>query len=125
MNKTTLVFLNLSLFLFSFLNLTAQTNEEEQQSLVTFLKQVELQYNVQFSYADINVEGKVIEPPTKTASLEDILKFLERKTDLSFERLNKTIIAITKGKQSNSNSFRTQLLEEVVISNYLTNRKLY
>ncbi len=118
MSRTTLVFLYILLFFFSFLNAEAQSIKEEQQMLISFLKQVETQYNVQFSYADANLKGKTINVPAQKLSFEELLIYLENNTNLVFERLNNTFIVIKKGKHPNP--FSTQLLDEVVLTDYLT-----
>jgi len=117
-SRTTLVFLYILLFFFSFLNAEAQSIKEEQQMLISFLKQVETQYNVQFSYADANLKGKTINVPAQKLSFEELLIYLENNTNLVFERLNNTFIVIKKGKHPNP--FSTQLLDEVVLTDYLT-----
>jgi len=119
-SRTTLVFLYVILFFFSFLNSNAQTNKEEKQSLISFLKHVEAQYNVQFSYADANLKDKTITIPKEDISFESLLTYLEKATNLIFERLNKNSIVIKKGITTKSHTFKTQFLEEVVINNYLT-----
>ena len=118
MSRTTLVFLYFLLFFFSFLNAEAQSIKEEQQTLISFLKQVETQYNIQFSYADANLKGKTITVPSQKLSFEELLIYLENNTNLVFEKLNNTFIAIKKGKQPKP--FNTQLLDEVVLTDYLT-----
>lgn len=120
MSRTILVFLYVILFFFSFLNSNAQTNKEEKQSLISFLKHVEIQYDVQFSYADANLKDKVITIPKEELSFDALLIYLEKATNLIFERLNKNSIAIKKGTTTKLRTFKTQFLEEVVISNYLT-----
>ena len=118
MSRTTLVFLYIILFFFSYLNVEAQINKQEKQSLISVLKEVEVQYNVQFSYADANLKGKTILRPAKKLSLQELLSYLEINTNLVFESLNDNIIVIKKSKKSTP--FRTQLLDEVILVNYLT-----
>jgi TonB-dependent Receptor Plug Domain len=117
-SRTTSVFLYILLFFFSFLNAEAQSIKEEQQTLISFLKKVETQYNVQFSYADANLKGKTIKVPSQKLSFEELLIYLENNTNLIFEMLNDTFIVIKKRKQPNQ--FYTQLLDEVVLTDYLT-----
>jgi hypothetical protein len=100
------------------LNAEAQLVKEEQQTLISFLKKVETQYNVQFSYADANLKGKTIIIPEQKLSFKELLNYLEDNTNLVFERLNNTLIVIKKGKQPTQ--FNTQLLDEVVLADYLT-----
>ena len=117
MSKTTFVCLYILIFFFSFLNAEAQSIKEEKQSLISFLKVIETQYNVQFSYADANLIGKTINIPSKQLSFIELLNYLENNTNLIFERLNDTLIVIKKGEQK---PFITQILDEVVLTNYLT-----
>ncbi|MCK5401127.1 MAG: TonB-dependent receptor plug domain-containing protein [Flavobacteriaceae bacterium] len=118
MNKTTLVFLIVTLFFFSFTQIKAQRIREEKQSLITVLKQLETQYNVRFSYADANLKNKTIIKPSKDLSLDELLKYLEDNTSLIFKRLNDNSIVIRNLPQKKS--FKTQYLEEILITNYLT-----
>jgi TonB-dependent Receptor Plug Domain len=116
-SRATFVCLYIPIFFFSFLNVEAQSIKEEKQSLISFLKIIETQYNVQFSYADANLIGKTINIPSKQLSFIELLNYLENNTNLIFERLNDTLIVIKKGEQK---PFITQILDEVVLTNYLT-----
>lgn len=118
MNKTTLVFLYVFLFFFSFLQSEAQTNKEESQPLITVLKQLESQYDIRFSYADANLKDKTISIPTKGLSLDELLKYLEDNTSLTFKKLNNNRIVIRN--LPHKTSITTQHLEPVLITNYLT-----
>ena len=69
-----------------------QTNKEEKQPLITVLKQLESQYDVRFSYADANLKNKTIVVPPEGLSLDELLKYLEDNTSLSFE--NSVIIVL-------------------------------
>ncbi|RLD25974.1 MAG: TonB-dependent receptor, partial [Bacteroidetes bacterium] len=100
------------------MHLQAQTNKEEKQPLILVLKQLESQYAIRFSYADANLINKTITVPLKDLSLDELLKYLEDNTSLVFERLNNNSIVIRS--QSQKKSFRTQYLEEVIITDYLT-----
>jgi len=117
-NKTTLVFLNVTLFFFSFSQIEAQILKEEKQSLISVLKQLEIQYSVGFSYADANLSNKTISFPPKDLSLDELLKYLEDNTSLIFEKLNNNSIIIRNLPKKKP--FNTQYLEEVLITNYLT-----
>ena len=119
MSRTTLVILNVILFFFCSLSSNAQTIQEK-QSLISYLKQVETRYDVQFSYADANLKNKVISPPNEGLSLNALLSYLEKATNLLFERLDNNSIIIKKGAARKHSNFNTQFLEEVVINNYLT-----
>ena len=118
MNKTTLVFLNVILFFFSFTQTQEQIVEEEKQSLISVLKQIESQYEIRFSYADANLINKTIDVPPKNLSLEELLEYLEVNTFLIFEKLNNNSIIIRNF--SKRKPFKTQFLDEILITNYLT-----
>lgn len=95
-----------------------QTNKEEKQPLITVLKQLESQYDVRFSYADANLKNKTIVVPPEGLSLDELLKYLEDNTSLSFEKLSDNSIVIRNLIQKRN--FRTQYLEAVLITDYLT-----
>ena len=118
MNKTTLVFLYVFLFFFSFLQSEAQTNKEEKLPLITVLKQLESQYGITFSFADENLINKTIIIPSKDLSLEELLNYLEKNTALIFKKLNDNSIVIRNVSQKKS--ITTEYLEEIIINNYLT-----
>jgi len=85
-----------------------QTNKEEKQPLITVLKQLESQYDVRFSYADANLKNKTIVVPPEGLSLDELLKYLEDNTSLSFEKLSDNSIVIRNLIQKRN--FRTQYL---------------
>lgn len=121
MTRTTVVFLYIVLFFFAPLKVFTQTNKET-IPLITFLKQAEAKYNITFSYADANLDNKTIVIPSNEFSLEELLKYLSKRTDLSFERLGNRVLVIKKPKKNRefSGSFKTQLLDEILVTNYLT-----
>ncbi|MBE9490417.1 MAG: TonB-dependent receptor plug domain-containing protein [Bacteroidetes bacterium] len=118
MNKTTLDFLIVTLFFFSFTQIQAQTIKEEKQALISVLKKIESQYDVRFSYADANLINKTINVPPKDLSLEELLKYLENNTSLIFEKLNSNSIIIRRLPKRKP--FKTQYLNEILITNFLT-----
>jgi len=115
-NKLITIASLLCLLLFSNLSLKAQTNKEK-QSLTTFLKQVEIQYNISFSYADIFLKNKTIHPPSKVLSLKALIKYLEENTTLTYQKLSDDLYVIRNLVQDIK---YTQFLEEITITNYLT-----
>ncbi len=106
------------IFFFSALPISAQSNKEEKQPLTSILKQIEARFGVKFSYADANLKDIIIDEPSKELSIAELFKYLESKTDLSFKQLNATTIIIIK--RALLKPFKTQVLEEVLISNFLT-----
>ncbi|MBU3822691.1 TonB-dependent receptor plug domain-containing protein [Flavobacteriaceae bacterium XHP0103] len=100
----------------------AQTVQEEKQPLSSVLKLLEKRYSISFSYADANIQDKYSILPNEAFSLEESLIILKEQTQLEFELLGNRFIAIKtlETSQKTNNSFGTQQLEEVIISNYLT-----
>lgn len=119
MTRTTLRFLYIVLFFFSFLTVTAQINKET-IPLVVFLKQLEKKHHITFSYADANIKGKTIALPSSSLSLNDALNYISTNTNLAFETINNKILIVKKEEKKQSSQFKTQYLEKVIISNYLT-----
>ena len=95
MTRTTVVFLYIVLFFFAPQKVFTQTNKET-VTLVTFLKQVEKKYDITFSYADANLEGKTIELPSNNLLLDELLIYLSERTNLNFQRLGDRIMVIKK-----------------------------
>jgi hypothetical protein len=68
----------------------------EGQPLSTILQSLEQQYSISFTFADVNISGIFIEPPTVDLGLEKKLQYLEKVTGLIFHRLDNRFIAISK-----------------------------
>jgi len=105
-------------FFFGALPTHAQTNKEEKQDLTSILRQIEVRYSVRFSYADANLKSKTIDAPPIELTITEVLDYLETHTNLSFSQLNASTIIIKK--RDPLESFKTQVLQEVLISNFLT-----
>ena len=105
----------LYLFLISSFNLAHSQIQEESQSLVLILTQLEKRYNVKFSYETKTVEGVKIIPPNITLSLNETIEQLSALTNLTFKILSERFIAI-----STNLSKSIQELEEIVVTNFLT-----
>ncbi|AXT21297.1 TonB-dependent receptor [Flavobacteriaceae bacterium AU392] len=110
--------LYLCLFFFYHLPLKAQAIKEKEIALITYLKQIETQYNVSFTYADSNLRNKTIIPPSKTLSLKALIRYLEEHTTLTYEKLSDGIYVVRNLVRSITST--TQALDEVIITNYLT-----
>ncbi len=100
-------------------NLKAQDIQEEKQPLITLLKTLEKTYNISFSYADETIKNKEANSLKKDLTLEEVLEFLKLDTNLDFELLDNRFVVI-KTQHTNKNTFKTQRLKEIVVSNYLT-----
>ncbi|MDO5971224.1 TonB-dependent receptor plug domain-containing protein [Flavivirga aquimarina] len=101
-------------------NPSAQTIQKEKQPLLSVLTILEERYNIRFSYADETIKDKTIILPNEDLTLEVILEFLKDETNLDFELLNDRFVAIKLLKKE-KNNYRIQKLEEVIVTNYLTN----
>jgi TonB-dependent Receptor Plug Domain len=112
----------ISLFFLNIASITAQTIQKEKQPLITILKILETRYNISFSYADSNIKDKEATLPNQDLNLKEVLEFLKKETNLDFELLDNRFIVIKKSETEtdSSNQFKTQRLEEVVVTNYLT-----
>lgn len=109
MNKI-VVFLFIGCF-----NLFAQ----KQEPLSKILNKIEITFDVRFSYADETIEGIKVSTPDLSLTLEETLLFIEERSNLKFQLLNKRYISIVK---DNSEDIFSQLqeLDEIIIDNYIT-----
>ena len=85
---------------FLVLNLFAQ----DKGKIMPFKKiiiDIEEQHGVSFNYTEDNIEGLELNPPKKTLSLEEKLKYLSQKTNLSFENIGNKFINIYKKNNPN------------------------
>ena len=96
----------------------AQENNNSKVPLVTVLKQLEQQYHLSFSYADATIANKDLIPPVKNLSRARLISYLESETHLVFETLNAISFAIRPTVFSDIT--KTQYLDEVLLTNYLT-----
>ncbi|MBD0825031.1 TonB-dependent receptor plug domain-containing protein [Aestuariibaculum marinum] len=103
-----------------FLPVNGQSHQEK-ESLFSILKKLEDRYNVSFSYADAAIKDKIAELPDTNLTLQDALNLLTNQTQLEFEVLDNRFIAIKERIVSNQSSFKTQRLDEIIVSKYLTN----
>ena len=89
---------------FSFLyvlNLFAQ-DKGKTMPFSNIIFDIEQQHHVSFNYLEENIIGLEINPPKKSLSLNEKLKYLTKKTNLSFENLGNTFINIYKNDSSSS-----------------------
>jgi hypothetical protein len=73
----------------------AFAQDKQQQPLSVILKQIEAKFDVTFTYADSNIKGIVLTPPSGE-TLTEIIAYLEKQTGLVFEILDGNFIAIQK-----------------------------
>ncbi|RZV60377.1 MAG: TonB-dependent receptor, partial [Flavobacteriaceae bacterium] len=124
MNRTPNNYLLLLCFFLFVQGLANAQTENQEQPLAEILKIVEQRFNVTFTYADANVKDVSIAPPSFALNLEDTLQYLEGTTQLNFGKLNNNNIVIRKvsevKNEVKNKPFRLQVLDEVVITNFLT-----
>ncbi|MFH4967098.1 TonB-dependent receptor plug domain-containing protein [Gaetbulibacter sp. M240] len=99
--------------------LNAQGTQTEKQPLFLILKSLESRFGVSFSYVDSTIENKVAISPDPDLDLETALEFLKLETGLEFDFLDNRFIVVKKAVKNRS-FVRTQRLNEVIITNYLT-----
>ncbi|MGB5419726.1 TonB-dependent receptor plug domain-containing protein, partial [Algibacter sp.] len=97
----------------------AQTVQKEKQPLIAILNILSETYNIHFSYVDDVIKERTAFFPDDHATLDEVLEFLRLETHLDFELLDNRFVVI-KAKKKNRKDFRIQILEEVVVNNYLT-----
>jgi hypothetical protein len=108
------------LFFLNVVYLNAQIVQKEKQSLISILKILETRYGISFSFIDDTIKDKETTLPDSDLILEEALKLLKIDTQLDFQLLDKRFVVIKKVVESETNLFRIQRLEEVIVSNYLT-----
>ena len=119
MSKKRAIFTLLFVFFCSVFSTFAQNTTKEKLPLETVLKILEERYKTHFSYLDQTIANKKLLLPDEELTLEDAVDLLENETNLDFIIVDATSIVISN-KSNPFASFITQKLEEVVITNYLT-----
>ena len=71
-------------------------NPNDKFSLRTILTDLEQRYDITFSYADENINGISIVPPSENIPLQEAIEYLELHTGLHFQKLNERFISISK-----------------------------
>ena len=112
---TTIIF---SLFLFHSLFISAQNLTSKEQPLSVVLETISETYHISFSYVDENIQNKTLALPSNNLSIEDIITYLEKETNLVFQKLSNNSYAIRD--LISNNETHTQYLKEVLITKFLT-----
>lgn len=118
MSRKLLVFLFSTLFFINAFSLKAQVNTNDLLPLIDVLETLSKRYNVSFTYIDRTIEGKSTYLPPKDITLSDALSLIATQTQLSFTTLEDGNIIIRTSVSTTE--FKTQLLEEILVTNYLT-----
>lgn len=115
MTKRLALTLSISLFYAFFSDLRSQENSEE-VSLTSVLKEIEITFNVSFSYADDVVSSLKLPTSFSYDNLDNALLKIENSTGLSFDILDSRFIVIKDIGLIN----KVQELDNIYISNLLT-----
>ena len=77
--------------------------ETEETTLLSYLKSLEKEYNVRFSYVREEVEEVTLKPLSKeSGSIENVLSYLRKNTPLIYHRINERYITITSTENDGS-----------------------
>jgi hypothetical protein len=87
--------------LFAFVLNSFAQDKSNLTTLKNILIAIEQQHQINFNYTENNVANIKLQAPDLSLSLEEKIKYLEKKTDLSFENIDKNIINIFKIKIHN------------------------
>lgn len=79
-----------------FFSTVGTAQQKEKLSLYKILTGLERRFDIVFTYADDNIAGISIVPPSETSNLATILHYLQQSTTLVFQQLNERFIAISK-----------------------------
>ena len=113
------------LFLFNALLSDAQEEktcyfEYENKKLIKVLHDVEIIYDVRFSYLDELLKDKVVSIQKDSYTLKELIRVLARTTNLSFERIDARYFAVYKREVSKDFFYANHILNPVIIHAYLT-----
>lgn len=107
------------IFFFCFWSTIPQNASKNLLPLVKILQILESKYQVHFNYIDQTVSNIIVSLPQEDLNLEETLEILRKSTNLEFIFIDDSSIVISKKVNPFSN-FITQRLEEIVITDYLT-----
>ncbi|HPE82170.1 MAG TPA: carboxypeptidase-like regulatory domain-containing protein [Aequorivita sp.] len=93
----------LFLLVFCAFGVKSVAQETENTILLLYLKSLEKEYNVRFSFVQKEVEKVTLKPLSKeNASLENVLTYLRENTSLLYNRINERYITITTKENDGS-----------------------
>ena len=102
--KTTSLVSFLLVLLFLFSNHSLRGQNLELQPLTAILKDLEIRYDLSFSYVTSEIDGISISPPANDVSLNEALSYFNRNTSLLFSKINERYISVSK-KSNNGKGF--------------------
>lgn len=106
------------LFLFGLQSIEAQQDSSE-VPLMDVIVKLEAIFDVNFSFADKNINDKFIVAPDYKSSKADIISYIEDATGLKFITINSKSYAI-KASEEALDFMALQNLQKVIITSYLT-----
>ena len=65
-------------------------------SLRNILEDIEARHKVSFTYVDEDIDGIFLQPPSTESDLNESLRYLEKKTGLSFQQISDRFITISR-----------------------------
>ena len=86
----------LTSFFLLFFGTLATAQHKEKQSLEKILATLEQRFAVVFTYADKNITGISVIPPSEKLGLAEALNYLQVRTGLRFQQLNERFVTISK-----------------------------
>ena len=93
----------LTSFLLLFFGSPGTAQHKEKQSLENILTRLEERFAVVFTYADHNVSGVSLSPPSETFDLAETLRYLHENTGLRFQQLTERFVTISKDPPESTN----------------------
>ncbi|MGK7390513.1 MAG: FecR domain-containing protein [Candidatus Cyclobacteriaceae bacterium M2_1C_046] len=86
----------LLLIFFSICFLKGNAQEEAIKPLKDILSDIEKRYQVSFTYADENIQGITLKPPSQDLDIKEVLNYFQQHTGLHFQILDDRFIAISE-----------------------------
>lgn len=93
-NKSSLVCL-----LCVFLSFTSVSQELKRKPLSEILTELQVRFNISFSYQDADIVGLSLFSPAEGKTIEESLEFLSTQSGLSFQKLDSEFVAVVKPKE--------------------------
>ncbi len=88
-------FLSVLLLFFS-ITLFAQEEQQHKETLISYIKEVENQFDIKFSYLNEDLEGLAAPTQQELPSLDDILNYLESQYEIKVEKLSDRYYGISR-----------------------------
>src|SRR5690606_29490517 len=81
----------------------SMAQETKETTLLSYLKSLEKEYNIRFTYVREEVEEVILKPlSNNNNSIENVLSYLRENTPLLYRRINERYITITSNEKKGS-----------------------